>query len=324
MLDRIPIPNPFGWGGPSTFSILMLIAFLTGSYLLPREYKRRGLIPEVSDTIVFLGVLGTLVGAKIFFIFEIWDQIFVLPGDYWFPISHWYGFREHPDPTCKICQESMGLWSSLFSGGGLVFYGGFLFGTLFIYIYMKMNKLELGHYFDGMAPTMSIGYAIGRLGCFVSGDGCYGHYSDLNIPLFVFTYWDTSAHPSYVPVWNTPVIEAIISFGFFFYFQYHARFQNYKKWSIFFQYIALHGLARLCIEFLRVNKAVIPFFDPPPMVNIPDPSQNIQFLKSYYWHGFSQSQYISILFIVIAVLFIVKMRLWEKEPVLNTATAQKK
>jgi len=311
MIDRIPIPNPFGWGGPSTFAIMMLLGFLAGSKLLPLEFKRRGLIPEVAENIVFLGVLGTLIGAKIFYIFEIWDQIFVLPGVYWFPLTHWEGFREFNDPTCRICMESYGLWSSLFSGGGLVFYGGFLVGILFITLFMKFNHLDYGSYFDGMATSMAIGYSLGRLGCFISGDGCYGYHTDANIPLLTFTF--KGAMPSGVPVWNTPVIESIVSFIYFLYFHYHARFQNYKKWSIFFQYLVLHGLARLLIEFLRVNKAVIPFREPPNQVNIPDPSGNPTFLTEYYWHGFSQSQYISLGLIFIGLFFIFRNRLWEKE-----------
>lgn len=325
MIDRIYIPNPFGWGGPSTFAILMLISFLVASYILPREYRRKGLVPEHADTFIFLGVLGTLVGSKLFYIFEIWDQIFVLPGIYWEPLTHWDGFQffnnvackdSFTEEQCKIIANSYGLWSSLFSGGGLVFYGGFLTGTLFIYIFMRVNKLEYGHYYDGMAPSMAIGYAIGRLGCFVSGDGCYGFYTEVNIPILVFTF--QGAHPSHVPVWNTPVIEAIISFLFFLYFQYWARLQNFKKWSLFFQYLILHGFARLMIEFLRVNKAVIPFVKPPDMVNIPDANVNPIFLKGYYWHGFSQSQYISLLLIAAGIFFIVKGKLWEK-----TATAVK-
>ena len=41
MLERIPIPNPFGWEGISTYSIMVMIAFLVGSYLLPQELKRK-------------------------------------------------------------------------------------------------------------------------------------------------------------------------------------------------------------------------------------------------------------------------------------------
>jgi phosphatidylglycerol:prolipoprotein diacylglycerol transferase len=304
MLERIPIPNPFGWGGPSTFSLLMMTAFLVGSYLLPREFKRRNLDPEHADWIVFLGILGTLIGAKIFFIFEIWDQIFVdmpyVGGKYSYPLTHWYGF-----------PGQMGLWSSLFSGGGLVFYGGFLFGILFVTLYFQKNKLDLGSYFDALPSTMAIGYAIGRLGCFVSGDGCYGFSTDIRIPLLVFEF--QGAHPSGVPVWNTPVIEAFFSFLVFLYFQNWARFQNFKKFSLLFQYLLIHGFFRLMIEFLRVNKAVFPFMTPPDLVNIPDSSHNPEFLRGYYWHGFSQSQYISIGLMLVSLVFILKMKLFQRE-----------
>ncbi len=113
MIDRIPIPNPFGWEGLSTFSLLMMLAFLVGSYTLPKELARKKLDPSHSDWLIFLGILGTLIGAKVFFIFEIWDQIFVnvpgYEGRFIYPITHWNGFPGQP-----------GLWSSLFSGGGLV------------------------------------------------------------------------------------------------------------------------------------------------------------------------------------------------------------
>jgi len=304
MIDRIPIPNPFGWEGLSTFSLLMMLAFLAASYLLPREFQRKGLNPEHSDTLIFLGILGTLVGAKIFFIFEIWDQIFVdLPGydgKYLYPLTHFRGFPGRP-----------GLWSSLFSGGGLVFYGGLLFGWLFVTIYFVKHKLDIGNHLDAIAPSMCLGYSIGRLGCFVSGDGCYGFATDANIPLLTFTFH--GAHPSGVPVWNTPVIESFFAFLFFLYFQYYARYQNFRKWSLAAQFFVLHGTARLVIEFLRVNKAVIPFFDPPNLVNIPDSSGNPQFLKGYYWHGFSQSQYISLALVAFGALLMIRGSLWKKE-----------
>jgi phosphatidylglycerol:prolipoprotein diacylglycerol transferase len=304
MLDRIPIPNPFGWEGLSTFSLLMMLAFLLGSYLLPLELKRKKLEPAHSDWLIFLGILGTLIGAKIFFIFEIWDQIFIsvpgYEGKYSYPITHFEGFPGHP-----------GLWSSLFSGGGLVFFGGLLFGLLFIILYFNYFKLDTGSYLDAIAPTMSVGYAIGRLGCFVSGDGCYGFATDAQLPLLVFNFH--GAHPSGVPVWNTPVMESIMAFAYFAYFQYYARFQNFKKWSLAAQFFMIHGFARLMIEFLRVNKAVFPFVDPPQLVNIPDASGNPSFLTGYYWHGFSQSQYISIALILAGALLFYKGKLWQKE-----------
>lgn len=64
-----------GWEGISTFSILVVIAFLAASYFLPKELERKHLDPSHADWLLILGVFGTFVGAKVFFIFEIWDQI---------------------------------------------------------------------------------------------------------------------------------------------------------------------------------------------------------------------------------------------------------
>ncbi|MGJ4746712.1 prolipoprotein diacylglyceryl transferase [Leptospira sp. SA-E8] len=298
-----------GWEGISTFSILVVIAFLAASYFLPKELERKHLDPTHADWLLILGVFGTFVGAKVFFIFEIWDQVFVdtpgFDGKYLYPLTHFDGFPGRP-----------GLWSSLFSGSGLVFYGGFLFGILFISLYMIQNKLDVKAYLDAAVPSMALGYAIGRLGCFVSGDGCYGFATHADIPVLTFTYWPTSAVPSGVPVWNTPVMESFVSFLFFIYFQKWARFQNFKRFSLGAQYLILHGLARLAIEFLRVNKAVIPFFDPPVQSNIPGATgETTTFLNGYYWHGFSQSQYVSIAIILVGIYFLVKWKLWEKEPI---------
>lgn len=155
-----------------------------------------------------------------FFVFEIWDQIFVetpgFDGKYLYPLTHWYGF-----------PGRMALWDNLFSGSGLVFYGGFLFGILFVTLYMKFFKLDIPSYLDAAVPSMAIGYAIGRLGCWVSGDGCYGFATEMRIPLLVFDYH--GAHPSGVPVWNTPLIESIVSFVFFFTFNFGQKIRTSKN-----------------------------------------------------------------------------------------------
>ncbi|TGK17214.1 prolipoprotein diacylglyceryl transferase [Leptospira fluminis] len=323
MFEVIPVPKWLmsfvqeyisrDWHGLSTFSLLVVLAFLAASYLLPKELERRGLEPEHSDWLLILAVIGTLVGAKIFFIFEIWDQVFVetpgFDGKYLYPITHYNGFPGRP-----------GLWSSLFSGSGLVFYGGFLFGLSFVTIYVMKHKLDVKAYLDAAVPSMAIGYAIGRLGCFVSGDGCYGFATDVRIPLLVFNY--DGAHPSGVPVWNTPIMESAVSFLYFAYFQGWARFRNFRKFSLGAQYLILHGIARLSVEFLRVNKAVIPFTEPPKLVNIPAADGNPEFLTSYYWHGFSQSQYVSIALILAGIYFMVRWKLWEKETEPVSATVR--
>jgi prolipoprotein diacylglyceryl transferase len=63
---------------------------------------------------------------------------------------------------------------TLFSAGGLTFYGGLIAGGLMVVWYCKYKKLNLLHMMDVTAPAILIAYAVGRTGCMLSGDGCWG------------------------------------------------------------------------------------------------------------------------------------------------------
>ncbi|MFN3247210.1 MAG: prolipoprotein diacylglyceryl transferase family protein, partial [Leptonema sp. (in: bacteria)] len=65
----------------STFSILMMIAFLVSSYLASKEAIRKKLDSNVVENHVLLAVLGTIVGAKIGFVLEVWDRIWIPDPD---------------------------------------------------------------------------------------------------------------------------------------------------------------------------------------------------------------------------------------------------
>jgi prolipoprotein diacylglyceryl transferase len=64
--------------------------------------------------------------------------------------------------------------STLISFSGLSFYGGLIFGCVAVLLYSHHKKISLLHALDIAAPAILIGYAIGRLGCQLSGDGCWG------------------------------------------------------------------------------------------------------------------------------------------------------
>jgi prolipoprotein diacylglyceryltransferase len=63
---------------------------------------------------------------------------------------------------------------SLISFSGLTIYGGLILATIAIIFYARRHKIDVLHLADAFAPTMMIAYAIGRLGCQVSGDGDWG------------------------------------------------------------------------------------------------------------------------------------------------------
>jgi prolipoprotein diacylglyceryltransferase len=63
---------------------------------------------------------------------------------------------------------------SIFSFMGLTFYGGLIVGSLAVIFYARKNKIPVTHLIDAAAPAIMLSYGIGRMGCMMSGDGCWG------------------------------------------------------------------------------------------------------------------------------------------------------
>ncbi len=97
--------------------------------------------------IIILGLVFGILGAKLFDNFENWDE-FV------------------KDPIGRI-----------FSQSGLTFYGGLILASIAICWYGHKKGIKIKHLVDAAAPALMIAYAIGRIGCQVSGDGDWGVYN---------------------------------------------------------------------------------------------------------------------------------------------------
>lgn len=96
--------------------------------------------------ITMIALIFGLVGAKIFDTFENWDSFI-------------------KDP------------SSIFSASGLTFYGGLILAGIALWWYTKKHKINFLHFTDIMGPVMMLAYALGRIGCQVSGDGDWGIFN---------------------------------------------------------------------------------------------------------------------------------------------------
>lgn len=101
--------------------------------------------------IIILGLVFGILGAKLFDNFEHWDQ-----------------FME--DPIGRI-----------FSQSGLTFYGGLILAAIAICWYASKKGIKIKHLVDAAAPALMIAYAIGRIGCQVSGDGDWGVFNSAYI-----------------------------------------------------------------------------------------------------------------------------------------------
>ena len=113
----------------------------------PEQRKVRIWPQDRVGEITILALVFGLLGAKLFDIFENWSDFF-----------------KHPS-------------SFIFSPAGLTFYGGLICAALAIWVYARKHKIGFWHLNDAAAPTLMLAYAIGRIGCQVSGDGDWGIYN---------------------------------------------------------------------------------------------------------------------------------------------------
>lgn len=138
-MHKVLISNPH----IGSYSALLLLA-LFGGYLLTRwRAQRLGIRGSHIDNMMLCVAVMSLIGARFF--------------------SWWFYFPPGSD-----------FWSAMFStGGGMVFYGGLIFGIGTVLAYGHFAKLVMGNLLDACAPGVALGLALGRIGCFMAGC-CWG------------------------------------------------------------------------------------------------------------------------------------------------------
>ena len=137
--------------------------------------------------------------------------------------------------------------ATLFSGAGLVWYGGAIGGALAVLLWAWYRDFLGLALLDLAAPALALGYAIGRCGCQLSGDGDYGKpwngpwamaYPHGTVPT------DRTVHP-------TPVYETLaMGLGAWILWQLRDRFRTGVLFAIYLLYA---GTERFLVEFIRRN-----------------------------------------------------------------------
>ncbi len=142
--------------------------------------------------------------------------------------------------------------------GGKSFYGGLGGGTLAALLYLRLRGLRLAAYADAGIPAVALGYAIGRIGCFINGDD-YGTLS--NLPWAVRFAAGTEAHAAHVArgwigatdAWSLPVhpTQLYASLLGLFLFLTLTRWQSRRGGSRVCLFAVVYGTARFFMEWLR-------------------------------------------------------------------------
>ncbi len=224
-----------------SYGLMLGIAFLAGNIFITRELRRLKMDPGIATAVTMLALLGGVAGAKLFHVIE--------------------NFSEFLDAPKEI----------LLSSGGLTWYGGFLVAVPLVFLYLRKKKISMLRFSDIAAPSLALGYGLGRVGCQLAGDGCYGQpwtgFCAMTYPngtvstlaernpalvaLFSEIYPDLPI-PADIAVHPTPVYEIILAVALFT-FLYLRRKKDHPTGNSFGWFLILHGISRFAVEFIRLN-----------------------------------------------------------------------
>ncbi len=210
------------------------------------RWEEKGIHPYqlAGNVLVVAGVFG-LLGAKLFHNLEYFDNFI-------------------KDPLGELVSFS-----------GLTFLGGLIVGTSASLIYLRMNNINIPQVLDITAVVIPIAYGVGRLGCQVSGDGCWGIPNTAEKPEWLTWLPDwawaydyphninnvgekipdcTWSHCSVLgtPVFPTPIYETAIMFIIFI-ILWNLRKRIKVPFFLISIYLLLAGAERFIIEQIRVN-----------------------------------------------------------------------
>ena len=245
----LPEINIFGFE-LQTFGLMLALALVSSGVLVAWRLKELGLPVDWVYEIMFCAGAGGIAGAKIWFVVE--------KGDL----------------------------GSLFSGTGLVFYGGALGGALAVMAYAEYRGFLDYRLFDMGAPALAIGYAVGRLGCQLAGDGDYGIPSDLP---WAMAYPDGTV-PTTDQVHPTPIYEFLVMSAVTWWLW--SRRDKVRHGELIGWWAVLAGIERFLVEFIRRNDDIV--------------------------GPFSLAQFMSVLMIVVGTWWLLRVRSREPAPQSST------
>jgi phosphatidylglycerol:prolipoprotein diacylglycerol transferase len=199
-----------------TFGICFALAFIAAGAVVARRLKEWGKPTDWAWEMILAALIGGVVGARLYYVIE--------------------------DP---------GRASDLFSGTGLVWSGGAIGGAIAVIVWARWrDMLNLG-LLDLAAVPLALGYAVGRIGCQVSGDGDYG--TEWDGP-WAMAYPDGTV-PTEETVHPTPIYETL-SMGILALVLWRWR-DRFRSGILFALYLVLAGTERLLVEFIRRNDEVV-------------------------------------------------------------------
>jgi len=138
-----------------SYGVMMLLAVISATGLAAWRAKHVGLEPETIYSLAFWVFVPGILGARAFYVIEYWNTQF------------WPAYSEGGAIALLGAMVNV-------AQGGLVVYGSLIGGALGFVLFVRQHRLKVLPLCDIVAPSLMLGMALGRIGCFLNGC-CYGH-----------------------------------------------------------------------------------------------------------------------------------------------------
>jgi phosphatidylglycerol:prolipoprotein diacylglycerol transferase len=223
MLPYLHLNLHFWHPNVPTFGLMLWLAAVAAAFIMDRGFKRASVDADAVG-MVAIAVLAGIVGAKLWHVID-------TPGE----------FRE------------LG-WGVLWETAGFAWFGGLVFGIAALLFQGWRARIGPLRTLDLAAPAAAVGYGIGRIGCLLSGDGCYG--IETTLPWGMSFPSGIEPTPPGVRVHPTPLYEfgASLLIGWFLWWRGSKR---RGTGAVVGEYLILTGAARFLVEFIRRNPKVL-------------------------------------------------------------------
>ena len=213
-----------------TFGLMLGLGFVVAGVAAGRFLKEIGKPVDWAYEMVFAALVGGIVGARLWWVAENWSE------------------------------ASDDVLGNLFSGSGLVFFGGAVGGAIAVLLWAWWRNWLTWQMADVAAVPLAAGYAIGRIGCQLAGDGDYGIAWD---GPWAMAYPEGTV-PTTEEVHPTPVYETLVM-GTVAILLWRWR-HRWRPGTLFALWLVLAGVERFLIEFIRRNDEVLAGLTQPQLI----------------------------------------------------------
>jgi len=200
-----------------SYGLMLAIAYLVGRWYFLKQLDINNSLTKNSELLIIMLLVAGVLGAKILFLIK------------------------HPDKS-----------HLMFNGEGFSSQGALLGALLATYLFTLYDKTKLHQLLDSAAPAAILAYALARIGCFLSGDDCYGIPTDLPWAMSFphgIKATDQLVHP--VPLYEFGYSMAI------FILLLARKKKVTRPFDQLFMLAGLWGFCRFMVEFVSTNEKVI-------------------------------------------------------------------